>query len=257
VHVSGLFVYPIKSCAAVAVSSRDLDPRGLAGDRQYMVVDAAGTFLTQREAPALATVAATLNGGLRVATPAGSAAAVPGATRTVTVWEHTGPALDCGDEVADLLSTHLGRPCRLVKLADEHDRPTVLGGGHVGFSDGYPLLITSESSLADLNARLPQRLPMNRFRPNIVVTGAPAFDEDHWERLLVGEVGIDVVKPCARCAITRVDQVTGVRGDGEPLRTLGTFRKAEGGVMFGQNAVHRGVGRLRVGDPVSVTARRR
>lgn len=143
------------------------------------------------------------------------------------MWEHTGPAVDCGDEVADLLSEHLARKCRLVGLDDQHTRPTELGGGEVGFSDGYPLLIATEASLADLNARLPSPLPMDRFRPNLVVAGSAAFDEDEWLRLEVAEIVMDVVKPCARCAITRVDQATGVRGDGEPLRTLWHFSEGQ------------------------------
>jgi uncharacterized protein YcbX len=122
----------------------------------------------------------------------------------------------------------------------------------VGFADGFPLLIISESSLAELNSRLPRSLPMNRFRPNVVVADAEPFAEDTWVTVDLGPVTVDVVKPCARCAITGVDQATGIRGDGEPLRTLGTFRKAKGGVMFGQNAVHRGPGELTVGDTVRV-----
>jgi uncharacterized protein YcbX len=256
VHLSGLFVYPIKSCAGMAVDASQLDALGLVGDRSYMVVDEHGVFLTQREAPRLATVRPVPGEVMNVVTDSGSAVAHPHGPATVTVWEHTGPAVDCGDEVADLLSEHLARKCRLVALADQHTRPTELGGGEVGFSDGYPLLIATEASLADLNARLPSPLPMDRFRPNLVVAGSAAFDEDEWLCLEVGEIVMDVVKPCARCAITRVDQSTGVRGDGEPLRTLGTFRKAKGGVMFGQNAVHRALGELRVGDAIRVAERR-
>ncbi len=256
-YLTGLFVYPIKSCAGHAVGTWMFDELGLVGDRSYMVVDADGVFLTQREAPKLATVRADPGEErMRVVTPDGSAQAIPGAQREITVWEHRGPALDCGDEVAELLMLHLGRPCRLVTVAPEHDRPTSRGAGQVGFADGYPLLIATEASLAELNARMPSPLPMNRFRPNLVVAGSAAFEEDDWLRIEVGDIALDVVKPCARCAITRVDQATGVRGDGEPLRTLGTFRKAKGGVMFGQNAVHRALGELRVGDEVRVSARR-
>lgn len=255
-HLSALFIYPIKSAAGLAVQQRRLDERGLAGDRTYMVVDDRGVYLSQREAPRLATVRPQPGEPLVVSTPGGQAEARPAARTRVTVWEHTGPAVDCGDEVADLLGEHLGRSCRLVMLAPEHLRPTAIGGGQVGFADGYPLLITTESSLADLNARLPSPLPMDRFRPNLVVTGSVPFDEDDWLQVQIGDTRIDVVKPCARCAITRVDQATGLRGDGEPLRTLGTFRKAKGGVMFGQNAVHRTLDTLTVGDQVRVAARR-
>jgi uncharacterized protein YcbX len=251
-----LFVYPIKSCAGMAVEAWDLDERGLAGDRSFMVVDEDGVFLTQREAPRLATVRPAPAERMGVVTPEGSAVADPGRQMDITVWKHRGPAVDCGDEVAELLSHHLGRTCRLVTLAPQHDRPTSIGGGTVGFADGYPLLIATEASLADLNARMPTPLPMNRFRPNLVVSGSEPFEEDAWLRIEVGEVPMDVVKPCDRCAITRVDQATGVRGDGEPLRTLGTFRKAKGGVMFGQNVVHRALGGLRVGDGVRVAEQR-
>ena len=118
------------------------------------------------------------------------------------------------------------------------------------------LLLIGEASLAALNERLPHPLPMDRFRPNVVVAGSAPFEEDAWRRIGLGDVPADVVKPCLRCAITRVDQATGVRGDGEPLRTLGTFRKVKGGVSFGQNLVHAGTGTLRVGDAVSVRERR-
>ena len=255
-HLSGLFVYPIKSCAGLAVDAWDLDERGLVADRSYMVVDESGVFLTQREAPRLATVRPEPGEVMRVTTPSGSAVADPGPVQEVSVWEHTGPALDCGDDVADLLTAHLGRPCRLVALAPQHQRPTSIGNGMVGFADGYPLLVAAEASLSDRNDRMPSPLPMSRFRPNLVVAGSSAFDEDDWLTIEIGDVEMDVVKPCARCAITRVDQATGVRGDGEPLRTLGTFRKAKGGVMFGWNVIHRGLGTVRVGDEVRVSARR-
>jgi hypothetical protein len=256
VRISGLFVHPVKSGAALAVDDWPLVGRGLALDREYMVVDDAGVFLTQREVPALALVMPVLGDPFGIATPLGDAAVTEGGTRSVRVWQHTGPAVDCGDAAAVLLSEFLDRPCRLVRLAPQHHRPTEQGSGEVGFADGYPLLLTSESSLADLNTRLPVALPMTRFRPNVVIEGAQAFAEDRWATIQLGSVPVDVVKPCARCAITRVDQRTGVRGDGEPLRTLGTFRKAKGGVMFGQNAVHRELGTLSVGDEVSVLARR-
>lgn len=255
-RISGLFVYPIKSGAAWAVDAWPLGRFGLEHDREYMVVDEAGRFLTQREAPALALVTARLGQELEVVTPGGSATAPPGRRVPVQVWAHAGEALDCGDEVAGLLTDLLQRPCRLVRVAAEHRRPTTLGGGEVGFADGYPLLLTCVSSLDELNRRMPAPLPMNRFRPNIVIEGTEAYAEDDWVSVELGPVTVDVVKPCDRCSITRVDQATGVRGDGEPLRTLGTFRKAKGGVMFGQNAVHRDLGTLAVGDAVTVVERR-
>lgn len=252
-HISGLFLYPIKSGAGVSVDRWELDDRGLVGDREFMVVDAEGAFLTQREEPKLALVQWR---DPYVVTPAGQAAVVPGPTRDVEVWGFVGPALDCGEEVAQLLSDFLGRTCRLVRTGPDHARRSDDDQSGIGFADGYPLLLIGEASLAALNERLPTPLPMDRFRPNIVVAGSAPFAEDQWHRIELGGLPVDVVKPCLRCAITRVDQATGVRGDGEPLRTLGQFRKVKGGVQFGQNLVHRATGMLAVGDPVTVPALR-
>jgi len=263
-QLSELLVYPVKSCAGIAVTDWPLDARGLRHDRSLMVVDArSGVFLTQREIPALALVRPSLHGGaLRLTTPGGSTDlrldGPPGPTRRVTVWEHTGPATDCGEGAAILLSDHVRRDVRIVAVPRDHERtaesqyagPDVA----VGFSDGYPLLLIGAASLEALNSRLPSPLPMNRFRPNLVVTGAAPFAEDGWDSIRVGEALIDIVKPCARCAITTVDQSTGIRSGAEPLRALGTFRRGDRGVMFGQNAVHRSLGTLRVGDDVQVAA---
>jgi uncharacterized protein YcbX len=255
-QISGLFVYPVKSGAGMAVDAWELDARGLAHDRSYMVVDADGTFLTQREAPRLALIRPVLAEPLRIRTPQGSADALPGPERPVTVWNFQGTAQDCGDEVAELIGDLLERSCRLVFAQAGLGRRSDDDGSDLGFADGYPLLLIGEASLADLNARLPSPLPMDRFRPNVVVSGSAPFEEDEWTRIGLGGIPADVVKPCLRCAITRVDQATGIRGDGEPLRTLGTFRKVKGGVQFGQNVVHRARGRLHVGDEVTVRARR-
>ncbi len=254
--VSALTLYPVKSGAGLDVDAWKLGPNGLDHDREYMVVDESGMFLTQREEPRLALIRPLLGDPFRVSTPGGTAVVNALGTRTVEVWEYTGPAVDCGEPAATLLSAFLGRPVRLVKVAADHDRPTELGDGQVGFSDGFPLLILTVASLSELNSRLAVPLPMQRFRPNIVIDGCGAFEEDRWASIRIGEVDIDVVKPCLRCAITRVDQTTGVRGDGEPLRTLGSFRKVKGGVAFGQNAIHRQTGTLKVGDQISVTATR-
>jgi hypothetical protein len=231
--------------------SADLDDRGIVGDREYMVVDGDGRFLTQREAPQLALVSWREP---EVVTPVGAAAVEPGVRREVTVWDYSGPAVDCGEAAAALLSDYLHRPCRLVRTPPDHSRRSDDGRTGVGFADGYPLLLIGEASLADLNMRLPEPLPMNRFRPNVVVSGSGPFAEDSWGHIRLGDVPAQIVKPCTRCAITRVDQATGIRGDGEPLRTLGTFRKVKGGVIFGQNVVHRAPGTLRVGDEVSLPA---
>lgn len=264
-RLSALVVYPVKSCAGIEVPNWAVDERGLEHDRSFMVVDAGtGAFLTQREYPGLALVRPALAPGmLLLQTPVGQAAvdlAAPTSTRLVEVWEYRGPARDCGQEAAELLSTHLRRPVRLVELLPDHAREADPGhagpGVPVGFSDGYPLLVIGQASLDDLNRRLHRPLPMNRFRPNLVITGAPPFAEDGWSAIRIGGIDIDLVKPCTRCTITTVDQGTGLRDGPEPLTALAGFRRGARGVVFGQNAVHRGRGMLRVGDPVIITALR-
>jgi uncharacterized protein YcbX len=123
-------------------------------------------------------------------------------------------------------------------------------GTRVSFADGYPFLLISEESLADLNGRLPRPVPMDRFRPNLVVAGGAPYAEDGWTRIGVGGLAMRVVKPCPRCVVTTTDQATSERTP-EPLRTLATYRKVNGEVMFGQNVIHENSGRVRVGDSVT------
>ena len=178
-----------------------------------------------------------------------------GITRIGQKVENAIAAVDQGQEASDWFRGFLGVPCRLVGMADEHVRPTgrrLRPGDQVSFADSYPLLLISEASLEDLNARLAAPLPMDRFRPNIVVSGCPPYAEDGWRTVRAGAVGLDVMKPCVRCVITTTDQQTAQRST-EPLRTLATYRRdADGGVIFGQNLLHHGPGALRVGDPVEV-----
>jgi uncharacterized protein len=262
VHCSGLVLYPIKSCAGVTVPEWPLDHAGLRHDRSFMVVDGTGRYLTQRECPQLALVRpAVIEEGWLVEVADVGAFTLPvriddGPRTTVTVWEHTGPAFDAGDPAAQALSALLGFPVRVVGLAPDHDRAADAGYGGddvpVGFADGFPVLLTTEASLADLNRRMARPLPMSRFRPNLVVAGSATWDEDEWSQVRVGDCLIELVKPCSRCAITTVDPERGVRDGAEPLRTLGTFRRGDRGVLFGWNVLVRGPGVVRVGDPIAV-----
>ena len=171
----------------------------------------------------------------------------------VTVWDDTCPATWVGERAAEWFSDFLGSPCSLVHMADEVVRPAnpafAASGVRVGFADAFPFLLISEESLADLNRRLADPLPMNRFRPNLVVAGVEPYAEDGWQKIEIGGIRLQVVKPCGRCLVTTTDQATGDRGK-EPLRTLATYRKVGGEVMFGQNVVHENTGRLTVGDSV-------
>jgi uncharacterized protein len=259
--VSHLNVYPVKSCRGIPLGTATLDRWGIQQDRNWMVVDAEGCFVSQRTQPRLALVEPALGvEHLTLRAPEMRPLELPvtgraGPERTVTIWKDSGRALDQGEVAAEWFTRYLGQPVRLVRIGAGFERPVnevaYPEGAEVAFADAYPLLLLSEASLADLNARLPEALPMNRFRPNLVVTGCPAFAEDNWKRIRIGAVTLRVVKPCQRCATTTVDQSTAETGK-EPLATLATFRRAGDGVNFGQNVVHQSVGNLHVGDAVEV-----
>jgi uncharacterized protein YcbX len=228
-----------------------------------MVVDGAGIFLSQRQHPELARVTATISGDhLNLRTAGLPALEVPldgrsGPERTVTVWRDHCPAVDEGDAPARWFSSFLGCESRLVRLAGDDSRPMSSSytrpGESVSFADAFPFLLLSEGSLSDLNQRLETPVPVDRFRPNIVVFGCEPYAEDLWQRVRIGNVLFRVAKPCARCVITTTDQRSGERGP-EPLRTLARYRQKGGKILFGQNLVHEGRGILRVGEKVEVVA---
>jgi uncharacterized protein YcbX len=229
-----------------------------------MLVDDAGCFLTQRALPRMALIEPRLDADtLSLTAPEHAQLSIPvltrGQGREVTVWRDRCTAIDQGDRAADWASSFLAVSCRLVRMADDMvrqvDRDFALSDAdQVGFADGFPFLLTTEESLADLNGRMASPLPMNRFRPNIVLAGAAPFAEDGWRRIGIGEITFAVVKPCARCAITTTDQATAERGK-EPLQALAAYRLVQGeGVMFGQNLIHESTGVIRVGDAVEVIA---
>jgi uncharacterized protein YcbX len=259
--ISALHIYPVKGCGGIALTRARVAARGLAavsstaavGDRQWMTVDADGRFVTQRECPRLALVATSVTPtALRLAAPGMPALDVPldvDATiaRDVVVWESRLKALDAGDAAAAWLSSVTGGDVRLVRFDPRARRlcnPLYAGdsGAHTGFADAYPLLVIGEASLADLNARLAAKgaaaLPMNRFRPNIVLFGLDPFDEDHVDTISSDGVTLKLVKRCTRCQVTTTDQATAEVGM-EPLATLGGYRMdaALEGVTFGMNAI--------------------
>lgn len=265
-HVASLASYPVKSCRAVSLDEALVEERGLRDDRLWMTTDANGTFQTQRTVPQLARVTASIDGSalrltcdelepLEVEIPSAAAAQVR--PTTVRVWKDECAAWDVGDAAASWLEAATGTPLRLVRIDDDHHRrldPNWVDDPRpqTAFADGFPFLLTTMASLADLNARLDHPVPMARFRPNIVVDGKmDAFAEDRWRRLRIGEVEFDVAKPCGRCVVITTDQTSGERMR-EPLRTLATYRRQDVGVVFGQNLVHRGRGTIAVGDPVVV-----
>ena len=259
-ELAAIHVYPLKSARGVAPGRWRVGPRGLEHDRELLAVDEAGRFITGREVPRLTLVAATLEPDAVVLTAPGAAplriahAGRSAARVGVEVWRDTVLAEPLGDAADAWIADALGQPARLVRFADDERRQVNLdyarAGDQVGFADAFSLLVVSEGSLEALNARLPQPVTMRRFRPNLVIRGAEPFAEDGWSRIRVGALELDIVKPCARCVMTTIDE-QGVPGL-EPLRTLATFRRQERGVMFGQNAIHRGEGEIAVGDRVTV-----
>jgi uncharacterized protein YcbX len=261
-EITGLFIYPIKGCAGHRVDAAAMTERGFENDRLYMVVDPDGMFITQRQIPSLCLVSPSLiNGGLRLQSPSQPQIDVPlrqgGDLKAVTIWRDTCIAVDQGQAAADWLSSFLGTECRLMRMSDEHPRQVHQDYGQpediVSFADGFPFLITNEASLDDLNSKLKEPVPMDRFRPSIVVRGASAFEEDNWVSLHSESTNVDIVKPCARCVVTTTDQKTAARGV-EPLKTLATYRKVDGNqILFGQNAIPRRVGTMRVGEMAHIT----
>lgn len=272
-QVSSLHVYPVKSCRGLAVLEMDFDRIGPVDDRRFLIVDGKGRFFTQRERPQMARIRVRATGDdwsfsvdhqhmQPVDVPKRPPAGAP--VREVTVWRDTVLAEDCGDAIAGLLSKFLGEPARLVRAGRDYNRTVhadrISGTAEeqgapppVAFGDAFPLLVTSIASIGDLNTRLDVPIPMDRFRPNIVITGSGAYAEDTWTRIRIGNVELYSGTPCGRCVITTTDQHTGERAK-EPLKTLATYRKGpDGAVNFGQNFIHaasRGV--IRVGDSVTI-----
>lgn len=262
VQVGALYVYPLKSAAGIALTRAEVDEFGLRHDRRWMITAADGRFISQREEPRLALIVPVLHEEWLVLTaprmeplrlaldPSDCASRV-----RVVVWGDEVRATPMGDEADQWASDFLGRRCRLVHVATEQGRQISVHA-KVGFADAFPFLLIGEESLEDLNGRLARPVPMNRFRPNIVVRGAGPFAEDGWKRIEIAGIVFRVVKPCARCVVTTTDQATGRRApDAEPLRTLATYRRVGQDVLFGQNLVHEGCGRIAVGDAVRVLER--
>jgi uncharacterized protein YcbX len=256
--IAGLNVFPVKSAGAVALAEAEMTPDGLRHDRAFMLVRPDGRHLSQREVPGLALVHPVYDGAkLTVHTPLADTPliceTVDGPPRAVTVHRRPCQGVDQGDDAAGWFSDALGLSCRLVRFTGT--RSTMLGGGTLAFADGYPVSVLSAESLDDLNRRMDVRLPMNRFRPNIVLRGLGPYGEDAVTRLH-GAAESELVKPCGRCVIVNTDQETARRAPA-PLRTLAGYRTARFNgareIMFGRLGVPRSPGVLRVGDRLTAS----
>jgi uncharacterized protein YcbX len=262
--LSAIHVYPIKSCRGISVESAGLTETGLRDDRRWMLVDEGGKFMSQRAHPRMALISPRLTPNrLLVTAPGMPELEVPTEGEPedrigVEVWGDAQQGVPAGTEADRWFGRFLGVSCRLVRKPDDDVRPvdSAYAGedDQTSFADGFPLLLISEASLDDLNGRLERPVSMDRFRPNLVVAGCGPHEEDLWEGIRVGGASFRVAEACPRCAITTVDQRTGLRGK-EPLRTLAKYRKAGGEVWFGRNLIHTSRGTVGVGDPVEVTPR--
>ena len=261
--ISELYVYPIKSLAGVALDRAQLSDTGFVYDRQWMLVDTAGDFLTQREFPIMALFEVNFTqDGIRVRYRDSEIAIshTPTATPTMVchIWEDTVEAVKESSAVSDWFSKHLGHKVHLVRMAPGAVRYVKRHApAKLDFPDSSPYLILGEAAMKQLNQKLQSPVPINRFRPNIVFQGGTAHDEDTWQHITIGKSRFETTKACARCTLTTVDQDTGTKGT-EPLETLATYRLIDKKILFGQyfKSAEPGNSWVAVGDSIHVLQRK-
>ncbi|WP_426490714.1 MOSC domain-containing protein [Hymenobacter sp. 102] len=268
--LSDLYIYPVKSLGGIRLTEATIEPRGLRHDRRWLIVNARNQFMTQRQTAAMAhlRVAPAYNGFLLSHQQRPELLplyvpfeATPEKTLFVTIWDDIVFAWRAKPECDAWLTEALGQECKLVYMSDMVRRDVEPAynpeGQLVSFADGYPFLLIGQESLADLNARLAEPVSMERFRPNLVFSGGQAFTEDNWEQFTIGEVAFRAVRGCGRCVLTTIDPATARKSpQGEPLRTLATYRTEDSKVLFGQNVTGPGRGLLRVGTPLTIVTRK-
>ena len=260
-NLAAIHVYPLKGARGISLERAEALVGGLRNDRRFLLLDAEGRFLTQRSHPKLALVTTALaSEALTVGVPGSSPVAIPcapvtsgAARRIVRIWDDDVEAVDLRGPVVELLSDFLDTRCSLVFMPDDVVRPVEAPygkpGDRVGFADAYPFLLATTASLAELNARLAEPVPMNRFRPNLVIDGGAAYDEERHASIRIGALTFRMPKRCSRCQVTTVDQANAEVGK-EPLRTLASYRTENNKVYFAQNLVPDAEGTLTVGDTV-------
>ena len=260
--LSQLNIYPLKSAGGISLENAIPEARGLAHDRRWMVVDDSGQFMSQRTYPNMALINTSLSTQtLNLNAPGMSKLCLPlfpteGESQEVEIWSDLCEAWTTNPQATTWISEYIGKSCAIVYMPDHSNRPVdadyAVGENQVAFSDGFPLLLISEASLNDLNSRLPESVTMKRFRPNLVVKNTEPYEEDIWKKIIIGECEFNIVKPCSRCILTTVDPENGKFYGKEPLRTLATYRKVNGKVMFGQNLITTIKGELKLGMPVEI-----
>ena len=262
--ISQLYIYPIKSLGGIAVISAIVTNRGLQYDRRFMLVDSNNIFLTQRDLPAMALLRTSIEHNDLIVYQKDNLAnklrlpLVPeplGLTAMVKIFDDLCEGQYINDEADKWFSDKLNFPCRLVYMPESTKRKVeeayAFNDDITSFTDGYPILLIGQSSVDDLNSRLEELLPVNRFRPNMVIAGGQPFEEDTMEQFSIKEINFYGVKLCARCVITTTNQETGIKGK-EPLKTLSTYRMTNNKVLFGQNVLCGGEGVIRLGDEIKI-----
>jgi uncharacterized protein len=258
--LSEIWIYPIKSLGGIRLETAEVMPKGLKYDRRWMLVDSNGDFLTQRELHQMALFKLALVDENLLVTHKEDKILIPisiegSKSKGARIWDDNIIVNLTGDHYDRWFSEKLGMDCHLVQFPEANprqiDQKYAKQDEHVSLADGYPFLIIGQSSLDDLNQKLDKPVPMNRFRPNFVFTGANEFAEDSWKIIRIGSVVFNVVKPCARCVLTTVDQDTGITSN-EPLRTLASYRKQNNKVLFGQNMIALQTGSIKQNDRIEI-----
>jgi hypothetical protein len=259
--LSDLIIYPIKSLAGIHLSRWQVTATGFQYDRKWMLIDNQGQFLSQRRLPKMALIkTAITTEHLILSAPNQenlvlSLAPTGGDVIVSTIWHDQCAARSVSPDADKWFSDFLETDCRLVYLPDNVIRPVdtkyAEANDQVGFADGFPFLIISESSLTALNQAMQLDLSMNRFRPNLVIAGCESYAEDSWRNIRIGDVDFKLPKPCSRCAVPTIDPETAQTGK-EPLTTLNRLRKWQNKIYFGQNAIHNKSGSLTIGDKVQI-----
>ena len=258
-ELSSLIYYPVKSLRAIKTESIVIDDFGVKNDRRFMLIDNNNQFITQREYPSLSLLGAALTesslfiSGADLGSLEFELCDLSGVQR-VKVWDDYVDARIINNKLTALLSEYIGESIRLAYIPDQSyrqvDRRFFAADQRVSFADGFPVLLTNDASLSDLNDRLDEPISMSRFRSNIVFSGDVAFQEDDWKQVRIGEVAFKIVKPCSRCVMTTINSLG--EKTKEPLKTLASYRRSEFGVCFGQNMVHLNQGVLSLGDKLTV-----
>lgn len=256
-----IWIYPVKSLGGISLTSAVVEEKGLQFDRRLMLVDETGTAMTQRVFPKMALFKSSIDGGVLTISYLGDSLRLdliqPPLSKPLEakVWDDTVAAFEVDQPYSQWFSERLGLPCRLVYFPEQHSRPVnpkyMVNKEQVSLADAYPFMIIGQSSLDDLNSRLKESVPMNRFRPNFVFTGGEPFAEDTWRNFSIGSNRFVGVKMCDRCVLTTVNQDTGEKGT-EPLKTLSSYRRRENKVYFGQNLVAMDHKTVSVGDTITL-----